>query len=245
MTSAKIETVNVEKGFGFLRPHDGGQDVFFHHSAYQGDFGRLGPGDEVTFEIDPSAERPRANMVTFVKKASGSSPRHGSRAQRNDSARPSRRAEFRGRIPQKSKERPYGNSQRQPSSPAARRPVRQSEVPKDPRRDSARRERLELNRPAGCQNGFVTKLRRDGTYGFISADAGGTEIRFEPPVVKGERSYQRLKVGDYVEFSVAPETVGTKIPEATYVRAIERLIRFARTNLPRHPRARRKKPTWR
>jgi hypothetical protein len=61
----------------------------------------------------------------------------------------------------------------------------------------------------------------------------------------GKKSYRDLRIGDYVEFSVRADTKGTKTPEAEYVREIERTQEFPRTHLARHPRARRKKPTWR
>ena len=43
---------NDAKGFGFLEQADGGEDVFVHFSAVQGDgFKTLVEGDSVEFEI--------------------------------------------------------------------------------------------------------------------------------------------------------------------------------------------------
>jgi cold shock protein len=128
------------------------------------------------------------------------------------------------------------------------RPDRKEHRERPERRERpASRERTVVPRPkdADCQRGFVTKLHYDETHGFISADKGGTEIRFEPAAVVGDKRYADLKIGDYVEFAVRPETADTKCPEAFYVREIERTHHFPQTQLSRHPKARRKKPTWR
>jgi CspA family cold shock protein len=112
---------------------------------------------------------------------------------------------------------------------------------------SAPRERPRWVRPptGECQRGFVTKLRYEEPHGFISADSGGTEIRFEPQAVMGEKRFSELTVGDYVEFAICAETAGTKTPEAHYVCEMERKHHFPQTQLSRHPKSRRKKPSWR
>lgn len=53
-----------EKGFGFIKPDNGGKDVFVHHSAIQGSgFKSLKSGTRVEYEIKQDAKGPRAENV--------------------------------------------------------------------------------------------------------------------------------------------------------------------------------------
>lgn len=62
--TGKVKWFNSEKGFGFIEV-EGGDDVFVHFSAIQGDgFKTLEEGQEVSFEIVEGNRGPQAANVT-------------------------------------------------------------------------------------------------------------------------------------------------------------------------------------
>jgi uncharacterized membrane protein YsdA (DUF1294 family)/cold shock CspA family protein len=65
-----IKTWNDERGFGFISPSPGGQDVFVHIKAFRGRGARPEVGQAVTFEIasDPRG-RKRATAVEPLRRA--------------------------------------------------------------------------------------------------------------------------------------------------------------------------------
>ena len=64
MEHGTVKWFNNEKGFGFITV-DGGDDVFVHFSAIQGDgFKSLEEGQEVEFTIVEGARGPQAAEVT-------------------------------------------------------------------------------------------------------------------------------------------------------------------------------------
>ncbi len=54
----------TDKGFGFIKPDDGGKDVFFHaQNVVDGLFDELAEGEKVTFEIEQGPKGPAAQDV--------------------------------------------------------------------------------------------------------------------------------------------------------------------------------------
>jgi cold shock protein len=63
MNTGSVKWFNAEKGFGFIEV-EGGDDVFVHFSAIQGDgFKTLEEGQQVTFEITEGNRGPQAANV--------------------------------------------------------------------------------------------------------------------------------------------------------------------------------------
>ncbi|MEL3972714.1 cold-shock protein CspD [Rossellomorea oryzaecorticis] len=66
MQNGKVKWFNNEKGFGFIEV-EGGDDVFVHFSAIQGDgFKSLEEGQEVSFEIVEGNRGPQAANVVKI-----------------------------------------------------------------------------------------------------------------------------------------------------------------------------------
>ena len=57
-----IKRLVRDKGFGFITPHDGSEDVFFHRSklAPRLEFTDLREGEEVEFQTRPGEKGPQA-----------------------------------------------------------------------------------------------------------------------------------------------------------------------------------------
>ena len=70
MSTSQTGTVkwfNDGKGFGFITPDNGGQDLFAHFSAIQGNgFKTLAEGQKVSFTVTQGQKGPQAENVTAL-----------------------------------------------------------------------------------------------------------------------------------------------------------------------------------
>jgi CspA family cold shock protein len=67
MATGTVKWFNPDRGYGFITPDDGGNDLFVHHSAIAGEgYRSLAENAKVQFESAEGARGPEAKSVTVV-----------------------------------------------------------------------------------------------------------------------------------------------------------------------------------
>lgn len=65
MPDGTVKWFNDDKGYGFIEPDSGGEDLFVHYSEIQGHgYKSLEDGQKVTFEVTQGDKGPQASNVS-------------------------------------------------------------------------------------------------------------------------------------------------------------------------------------
>ena len=65
MATGKVKWFNPTKGYGFIKPDDGGEDLFVHQSSIQGEgYKSLKEDQSVSFEVEDGEKGPQATNVS-------------------------------------------------------------------------------------------------------------------------------------------------------------------------------------
>ena len=75
-----VKFFNGERGYGFIKPDDGGRDVFVHITAVErAGLKDLTEGQRITFEVEPDkkGKGPKAVNLVVQPQAKKSRPRRG------------------------------------------------------------------------------------------------------------------------------------------------------------------------
>lgn len=67
MANGTVKWFSDDKGYGFITPEEGGNDLFVHHSAINGSgFKTLAEGARVSYDAEAGEKGPKAVNVTAL-----------------------------------------------------------------------------------------------------------------------------------------------------------------------------------
>jgi cold shock protein len=62
-----VKFFNAEKGYGFIKPDDGGRDIFVHITAVEkAGLTTLAEGQKITFEVEPDKKGKGPKAVDLI-----------------------------------------------------------------------------------------------------------------------------------------------------------------------------------
>jgi CspA family cold shock protein len=69
MATGTVKWFNAAKGYGFITPSDGGDDVFAHYSAIEMDgYKTLKEGQQVEYEVQEGPKGPQATHIRALSR---------------------------------------------------------------------------------------------------------------------------------------------------------------------------------
>ena len=65
MNTGTVKFFNEGKGFGFIKPDDGGKDIFVHANGLNGDY--ITEGDKVSYDVEEGRKGLNAVNVSVIE----------------------------------------------------------------------------------------------------------------------------------------------------------------------------------